>query len=354
MARTKIHFIGRKQGVGIRRFRLSHLENRRRYEVHGLRDASQSIIQTRWIKNADVIWVRVRPEHTTDRQRHLIEIRLKNIRGQIPVINDVNVFNNYDCKDQTLQIWGEKSVSCPLFMKINLEKNSDDFKSAVKDISQFIDQHKSIFLRTNNETASLGMYILTKTSTKDEINIALKSLVTRCQTQRKKRSSISIMATQFIKSDNNSDYQDLYRAHVLFGKILSFYVVTSKKTIFHNIDMEESDIHRFINLNESLCKTMPTLKKEILDAVSTLGCNLGAIEFFLVKGKPIFIEVNPMWGGHASIHGFGNDKMQAHLIKNRKKLEYRIPNIYNFMDCRDYYRKLYEFIDQHINNSYHK
>ena len=37
--RTKIYFIGRKQGIGHRRYRLSHLENRRKYEPEGLKDA---------------------------------------------------------------------------------------------------------------------------------------------------------------------------------------------------------------------------------------------------------------------------------------------------------------------------
>ena len=37
MKPVNIFFIGRKQGVGLRRFRLSHLENRRPAELEGLR-----------------------------------------------------------------------------------------------------------------------------------------------------------------------------------------------------------------------------------------------------------------------------------------------------------------------------
>ena len=55
------------------------------------------------------------------------------------------------------------------------------------------------------------------------------------------------MGTEFIQSDKDSDYQDLYRVHTLFGNILSFYAVTSKKEIFHNVDMDEADMNRFIN-----------------------------------------------------------------------------------------------------------
>ena len=158
------------------------------------------------------------------------------------------------------------------------------------------------------------------------------------------------MGTEFIQSDKDSDYQDLYRVHTLFGNILSFYAVTSKKEIFHNMDMDERDMNRFIDLNEDLCNKIDSLKEIVLNAVKALNCNLGAVEFFLVNEKPIFIELNPMWGGHASIHGFGNEKMRTYLIENRKVLEKRIPNIYNFMDRRAYYKKLYEFIHDHINS----
>ena len=56
--RTKIYFIGRKQGIGHRRYRLSHLENRRKHEPEGLKDAKDKIKQVRLVQNADVIWVR--------------------------------------------------------------------------------------------------------------------------------------------------------------------------------------------------------------------------------------------------------------------------------------------------------
>ena len=91
-----IYFIGRKQGIGLRRYRLSHLENRRKYEYKGFQDAYKSIRQVRLIQNADVVWVRVRPEHTTDYERIIIEKRLKTIRGKVPIINDINISSHLD------------------------------------------------------------------------------------------------------------------------------------------------------------------------------------------------------------------------------------------------------------------
>ena len=68
-----IYFIGQKQGFGIHRIRLGNLENRRPFEAKGLLDANNSIYQVRSINNADIIWVRIRPEFTTDSERKKIE-----------------------------------------------------------------------------------------------------------------------------------------------------------------------------------------------------------------------------------------------------------------------------------------
>ncbi len=346
--KTKIYFIGRKQGVGLRRYRLSHLENRRRFEPEGLKDAKSKIRQTRFIQNADVIWVRVRPEHTNDKQRYLIEKRLKNVRGKKSIINDISIFDNYDCKDIAFGIWKKHGILCPDYLAIDPDDARNDLGQIMRRLSKFLSKYKKIFLRTNNETASLGMHTLTTSSTKDEIKNSLVSLIDRCKKHQSERRSTKLMIVEFSEKHRENQYADLYRVHVLFGKIISYYAVTNRKDIFHNIDMSMKEIDRFIMLNEQLPNKISMLEPEILKAVASLGCNLGAIEFFIENNKPVFIELNPMWGGHASINGFGDDQMRSYLNDNRGTLEKRIPNIYNFMDYRSYYKRLYELIHQQI------
>ena len=95
---------------------------------------------------------------------------------------------------------------------------------------------------------------------------------------------------------------------------------------------------------------MPELEEIILKSAHSLGCNLGAVEFFIKNEKPILLELNPMWGGHASKHGFGNTGFQNYLKENRSDLEKEILNVYNFMDRRSYYKNLYEHISYHVLN----
>ena len=348
MKKTKIYFIGRKQGIGLRRYRLSHLENRRRFESEGFKDAYQNIRQVRLINNADVIWVRARPEQTEDFQREAIEKRIKNKRPIIPIINDICFFENYDCKDLSFDLWKKNNIKCPNHLTISPESHLNE---SIQAISHFIKGYKKILLRTNNESDGNGMFVLDNSSTEENIKETLSILINRCKKFLLTRQATRIMAVEFISPVKENDYQDLYRVHILFGKIISFYAVTSKRDVFHNIDMSKNNLNRFIEINENLCNRIPDLKETLLRSAKSLGCNLGAVEFFLHDGKPIFIELNPMWGGHASMQGFGDKTVQSYLISNRDALEKRIPNIYQFMDHRNYYKNLFQQIHLHINKN---
>ena len=125
---------------------------------------------------------------------------------------------------------------------------------------------------------------------------------------------------------------DLYRVHLLLGNIFSYYAVTAKLDVFHNCDMDENYLKRFIDLNRSISKIVDTHKNTIIAASQVLGCNLGAIEFFIRDEKPVFLEFNPMWGGNASKLGFGSKELRNYLENNRDSLENRIPNIYQYTD----------------------
>ena len=138
MKKSKIYFIGRKQGFGRRRWRLSHLENRRQKEAEGLKEAGDSIVQTRFISSADSIWIRVRPEFTTDIEVERIDRRLKPYRQEKTIINDVTSFYNYDSKDRTFEIWNKEGIQCPDYLSISPQDADKDIDSTVSKIKKFI------------------------------------------------------------------------------------------------------------------------------------------------------------------------------------------------------------------------
>ena len=350
MKKSKIYFIGRKQGFGKRRWRLSHLENRRQNEAEGLIEASNSIVQTRFISSADSIWVRVRPEFTTDKEVERINTRLEPYRQKKIIINDVASFYNYDSKDRTFEIWNKEGIQCPDYLSISPHDADKDIDSTVSKIKKFIDKHEKVFLRTNNETAANGMFLLDSETSKENIIEKLQELVQRCESFLRNRRDTRIVLVQFIMPEKKDGYMDLYRVHLLLGNIFSYYAVTAKLDVFHNCDMDANYLKRFIDLNRSISKIVDTHKNTIIAASQVLGCNLGAIEFFIRDEKPVFLEFNPMWGGEASKVGFGDKQIQSHLAVNKKELAKHIPNIYSFLDYKAYYRKLFESIHTGTNN----
>ena len=321
------------------------MENRRPGESSGFRRSNSLIQQVRFIRNADVIWVRVRPEHTTDQEMARIDNRLRPFRNRIPIINDISIFDNYDCKDKAFSIWKERGIGCPDFLSFNMKNHTYNHFNLVEDVSRFLKKHGKIILRTNNETAANGMYVLGSGTTKKDIDTILFNLEMRFKVLVKDKNSTRILATEFIDSQHSNGYIDLYRAHILLDKIISYYVVTTQKDIFHNVDMDEECLDRFIQLNQDLCNKIHHLKDQIIFASKVLGCNLGAVEFFLIGDKPIFIELNPMWGGHASTFGFGDNKVQNYLDVNKRELMSQIPNIYYWLDYPNYYKNLFELIN---------
>ena len=347
MKRSKIYFIGRKQGFGKRRWRLSHLENRRHKESEGLKEASHRIVQTRFISQADSIWVRVRPEFTTDKEVIRINERLEPYRKEKTIINDTSSFYNYDSKDRTFGIWEKEKIPCPKFLPISPIDADNDIDSTITRIKEFIDENGKVFLRTNNETAANGMSLLDRDTSKKEITEKLQTLINRCKSFLQKRKDTRIVLVQFIKPQADQNFNDLYRVHILLGKVLSYYVVTADLDVFHNCDMDLNNLNRFIKLNTSISEVVEMHKMTIIRASEVLGCNLGAIEFFIRDGKPIFLEFNPMWGGQASKIGFGNSKFQSYLVENKKDLLEKIPNVYFFLNYKNYYKDLFKNIHYH-------
>jgi hypothetical protein len=205
-------------------------------------------------------------------------------------------------------------------------------------------KYGKVFMRTNNETAANGMFLLDEESSAGFIVEKMHELIQRCKNLINNRKDTRIVLVQFIKPKNKDRNIDLYRVHLLFGNILSYYAVTAKLDIFHNCDMDVRDLDRFIDLNRSISKLVEKHKNIILEAAEVLGCNLGAIEFFVKDGRPVFLEFNPMWGGQASKVGFGNAEIQDYLYENRKDLIEQIPNIYSFLDYKNYYKTLFESI----------
>mgnify|MGYP001407333671 CR=1 FL=1 len=341
MKPLKIYFLGRRSGHGLFKLFPKIVENTRKDEILGLKNAI-AIQQTGSIANADILFFRNKPEKTSDALVSKLKDRIQPFRSQKLIMNDIASFYNYDSKDKAFSLWKNAGISTPEFMII-----PDDSDQSIQEIQTFVKRHNQIFIRTNNETGSKGMEHINWKTSIDEIIRVVKKLILKQETNRSFRSDSNVMAVQFIDARVESGHLDLYRAHVLGNDIISYYVVTSPKDTFHNQDMTMDDLERFIWVNEQFGKRIiddHQFKNTIINAVKVLGCNIGGIEFILKNDVPVFIEHNPMWGGRAGREGFGQLPFQAYLNNHKKELMNRIPLLFKWLDYENYYTTLYEKI----------
>ena len=341
-----IYFLGRTQGYSIHKFFPSKIENRRRFEDLGFYSVEK--IKRSYLKiNSNILFFRNKPEKTTDKIVQSLTKELINTDKKL-IINDIRYFYNYDSKDRAFKIWEDSKLLCPKHLSFSYEDLHNRL-AVIKKITKFLNVNKKIILRTNNETGSLGLYVIENSN---EIHPILDKLIIRMKEILKTKKDTKIICVEYLETKDKDGYRDLYRVHVLFDKIICSYVSTSKENILYNSLMSKEEINRFIKKNHDFNRILPKIKNEIIKSVSVLGNNIGAVEFFLIDNKPYFIELNPMWGGHAARNGFGNNEMMEHLLNNKNKLINKIPNIYKWLDFKDFYKNMYSEIRDYYYKNY--
>ena len=344
---NKIYFLGRKQGYSVHKYLPTKIENLRPYEAKGLQLA-KCIDRTHFINNANILFFRNKPEKTTDKQISQLIKRISKHKDKL-IINDINSFYNYDSKDRAFKIWKDNKLFCPDFISFEHEEINNHTDIAIEKVKEFFKKNKKIILRTNNDTGSKSLFVIEDIN---EIEKIFNKLIFIVNEKINFFKDSKIICVQYIELNTENNYNELYRVHVLFDNILSYYVATSKKKQFHQADMTINDLDRFIEVNHNFKKILPTIKQELIQAVKLLGNNIGGIEFFLIDNKPCFIELNPMWGGAAGRGGFGDEEMKKYINTNKDKLYNKISNIYDWLDYDKYYCKMFQKINEFYNEKF--
>ncbi len=338
----KIYFLGNKLGHSFHRFIPSKITNKRKFEEDAFSNI-KGIKRTHFIDRADILFFRNRGATTTDKMVDSLTLRTNDNKL---IINDIRSFSNYDSKNKSFSIWTKNNLKCPDCISFTL--NEIDTTTTITKIKEFQNKYGKILLRTNNETGSKGLFIIEGSN---DINEVLTKLKHRVSSLIKTRRNTKIICVEYIKATHKDDLHRLYRVHILFDKVLSYYVTTSTRNEFHNADMRINDAKSFVSANKEFKDILPLIKDDLIKAVNVLGCNIGALEFFIVDGQPCFLELNPIWGGHASRGGFGDKEMMKYLDSNKDELITDIPNIYRWLDYKSYYTKMYSIIRDQYRDS---
>ena len=240
---TSIYLIGRRQGLYPFTNSRWFLENSRYKELTGLRNVPQLKIVNS-IKKSDIIFIRNKPESTTDQQIKKIDSVIKDHRADKLVINDVKDFNNVDNKDITFNIWKNNDVRCPDYCVLN----PLDIDESIEQITTMLSTKGSILLRINNRTGGMAMQKIDSNFAKKDIVQLLEKLSSKVLDYRNARVHTNIIAVEHI-NNGNGNYTHAFRAHILNDEIISFYVAISKTLVVSMTKLETSDLNEFVRIN---------------------------------------------------------------------------------------------------------
>lgn len=331
-----ICFITRKQNTqwfGQNKFQQENTIDRARVsEEQGL--ALSSLSFTPNILTADIIHTRLNPERTSDwalKRAHMAERQAKE---SAIVLNSSSYFRNYAEKTRCFMLWQKNDIPHPHFETWSPWRSK---RIQLQTIAKLLSTYGSLYLRTSNEDSGKGIYFLQREMTKSQISSVIRSLRVRSLVNKVSRSQILAVAP--VNTQNADGISHVYRVHVSCNQILGGYALVGTGAVIHAKDQRLENWQAYVEHNAILKNILneESFRNKVLDAVKVLQADVGAIEFFLVDGKPIFLEFNPLWGG---IHRFGDSSFHEHLTANLQIEELSL--VKRWLSPSTFYKTMFE------------
>ncbi|HDR03656.1 MAG TPA: hypothetical protein ENN84_00205 [Candidatus Marinimicrobia bacterium] len=332
-----IFFLGRYMGRFPLIERFGYKENFRKQEKLAFENTS-GLKQVFSPMQADIIFFRNKPEGTSKADIRRMEKPLSKAKPDALIINSILAFDSYDQKDLSFAAWRKAGLQTPDFIVLSPDENL-----AMAELTAFREKYAQVILRTNNEIGGKGMQMLSAVDSDETVHQKLAEQSQRIKVLQKKGGSSSLMAVEFTDTADAKGYRATYRAHVACGKILCYYGVCSPKPFIHSRDMLPKDYDQFVEVNRQFHLQMQEKRwdLEIIQAVESLGCQVGAVDFLLKNDLPVFLGINTMWGFR---HKMGSDALWKLIEKDRWKLEIIIPTVYAWYYPLGTYHRMYEII----------
>lgn len=340
---TTISFIGRKQGSHwSKRQKKKYDDKIERARIGEQEGFSKSQLTLTSLPLADTVYTRLNPERTNRRTLKRVIAAEQCASQSALLLNSAQHFHKYADKTQCFKQWQQAGLSTPRFIETSLWQHKSKLREKAKKI---LEHHERLYLRTNNEDSGKGIEVLTQQASDKQIDKAINKLRIRSVVNK-----VSGSRCLLVGSVNNTDPQGIshvFRAHVCCGEILGGYALVGTSPVIHAKDVQTKDWSAFLTYNQRLIKIIQDQahKQAILTAAEALGADIGAVEFFLVDKKLVFLELNPMWGG---THRFGDAEFMnlAHQHLDRPELKL----VKSWLYPVQYYEALYNRIENYFLN----
>lgn len=320
---------------------------------------SRVVEPTHDINEADIIWFRPKSEIISSLNFDKWSTILEENKDKV-ILNHIKDYKNYDSKDRSYAIWKKNGLCTPEC------RVAVDFDTVL----DMLKKHQKICLRTNNEATGNYMTIMDRRIMKEGYIRATFNLLAQISNhaiagslqsvQRKpgatetykatrgKREDTKVIAVEYLKTPKGMKY--LYRMFVVGDTIVGGYGLASARDNIHVRDVRIKDVEQIMKSNIRLAELMEdeVFCEQVKRAVSSLGVEIGAVEFYEIDGKPHFVEINTNWAtatAYDDVEGYGDARLNAYLKENRETYKDIAWPVYQHNDLT-MYLKFYKAFEQ--------
>jgi hypothetical protein len=127
------------------------------------------------------------------------------------------------------------------------------------------------------------------------------------------------------------------------GEVIGGYALVGRGRIIHAFDATLADRDAFVAANERFAGWLVDARWQELwrRAMAAVRLDFGALEFFCVDDEPVFLEVNPMWGGR---HRFGPELTRWLIDEAPDDLRRRIAHVFSWLAPFTFYERYWRAI----------
>ena len=327
---------------------LVRVELGRRGELEGFAQQSRLSLAED-LHDADVVFVRNCPERTSDRALRAIQGMIAEVDdGTRLVINPPKSFHTFDSKERAFATWEAAGVACPRHWMLPSAARDPLGTAALDLIQGLLEKMPRLLLRTNNETGSNGLHVVDGSTPRPQILRLVLWLRARAGVLKSIRNDTRVIVVEYIDARDGDGYATLGRAFVLLNRVIGYFAAVSDELEFRVSKMVPDAFERFVEANKRLRQLVedPAIASQLVRAVSSLGNNIGALDFLVRNGKPVFLELNPLWGEVPGPYAFGNQRFQDLLRQTEERWRRELPNVVENLDVAGFYRQMYDHIGQ--------
>lgn len=332
---TTIAFIGRKQNVRAWRFVVDGLERARVEERRAL-EAAVDLGVVDDLRGADLVQVRLNPEQTSARALRRVLSRVRRLPAATRVLNSPEAFALSAEKNRTYTAWRAAGLRTLEWTSWSLWT---PLRGQVARVRAFLDGRAG-YLRTHNEDSGKGIIYLAGAEDDRALERALWRLRLRALTNRVSGSRALLTA----EIDNRvGDVGQVFRVHMVGSEIIGGYAVVGRGRIIHALDVDLADVDAFVAANERLTGWLMEVRWRALwhRAMAAVRLDFGSLEFLCVDGEPVFLDVNPMWGGR---HRFGPELTRWLTDEAPDVVRERIAHVFAWLTPFTFYERYWRAI----------